>query len=60
MAIQKRFDKKTGMVVDKEYIVSGNQEIGFRLAIPTIAKRSKRYSCDVRDDGTLIYVPVVQ
>jgi hypothetical protein len=42
--------------------VSGNKEVGFRIAIPIEAyfnaMQPKRYDCVVFRDGTLVYQPV--
>jgi hypothetical protein len=41
----------------KYYKPQKADESGFSIRIPWYAKRAGQYSCDVRDDGTLIYTP---
>jgi hypothetical protein len=41
------------------YKVSGNEKIGFRLIVPVRARPRKAYYFEVRQDGTLVYRPVV-
>ena len=46
----------------RKYRVSGNDVIGYRLALPQKAKKTENiscvYVCVVKRDGTLIYQPV--
>lgn len=46
-------------MVKKMYKPSGNDKIGHRLIIPSYADIAKAYYCKVKDDGTLIYTPVI-
>jgi hypothetical protein len=46
-------------MVKKIYKPSGNDKIGHRLHIPSYAELAKGYHCTVKEDGTLIYAPVV-
>jgi 16S rRNA U516 pseudouridylate synthase RsuA-like enzyme len=46
----------------KTYKVSGNEKIGYRLVIPSqvykMFNKPKRYTCEVAEDGALMYKPV--
>ena len=48
----------------KHYIVRGNKELGWSIAIPsdayTNAEQPKEYTCAAMQDGTLVYQPVRQ
>ena len=41
----------------KYYKPQKQDSSGFSIRIPWYAKRADRYSCDVKDDGTIIYTP---
>jgi len=45
--------------MNKPYAVFGDKKRGYRIAIPTKAKKSDLYKCTVNEDGSILYVPVV-
>jgi hypothetical protein len=36
----------------------GDSKQGFKLTIPASAQKAELYKCTVKEDGTLVYVPV--
>ena len=44
--------------MNKPYTVFGNKKQGYRICVPTKAKRADEYTITVNKDGSLLYVPV--
>jgi len=47
---------------DNIYRVTGNDKAGYRIAVPSEAKKTeaygRKYRCHIEQDGTLVYQPV--
>lgn len=42
----------------EHYKTSGNDKVGYRIAVPQRAKPVAVYRCEIKRNGTLIYTPV--
>jgi hypothetical protein len=46
------------------YRVCGNNKAGYRISVPSEAKKtaaySNKYRCRIEPDGTLVYTPVIE